>query len=98
LLRVKPLTDWTDYVRRSDLPLTRVLAHPQQDAASQCRFFGGVDVALAVGPEGGFTEEEVSVAVQAGWQVWNLGPRILRVETAAIVMAARASCSAATGG
>lgn len=41
-------------------------------------------VGLLVGPEGGFTDEEVSVALQAGWSdVW-LGERRLRTETAAI--------------
>jgi 16S rRNA (uracil1498-N3)-methyltransferase len=44
--------------------------------------------ALAVGPEGGFTTEEVDAAKAAGWQVTGLGPRILRVETAALVLAA----------
>ncbi|MBW3598082.1 MAG: RsmE family RNA methyltransferase, partial [Planctomycetes bacterium] len=45
-------------------------------------------VFLAVGPEGGFTDEEASLALQAGWQAVNLGPRILRVETAAAALAA----------
>jgi 16S rRNA (uracil1498-N3)-methyltransferase len=48
-------------------------------------------VALAVGPEGGFTEEEIIAAQDAGWRVHDLGPRILRVETAALVMAAWAA-------
>ena len=40
---------------------------------------------LAVGPEGGFTNAEVSLASERGWQCWSLGPRNLRVETAALV-------------
>ena len=44
------------------------------------------DVAIAVGPEGGFTDEEVAAARDAGWQTVALGPRILRVETAAIAL------------
>lgn len=44
-------------------------------------------VLLAVGPEGGFSPEEVDLAVDAGWRLVDLGPRILRVETAAIVLA-----------
>jgi 16S rRNA (uracil1498-N3)-methyltransferase len=44
-------------------------------------------VLAAVGPEGGFTEEEVRAATDAGWQLVDLGPRILRVETAAIALA-----------
>ena len=45
-------------------------------------------VFLAVGPEGGFTGEEVALAVAAGWHTVDLGPRILRVETAALVLVA----------
>lgn len=40
---------------------------------------------LAVGPEGGFTNTEVSMANGRGWHCWSLGPRNLRVETAALV-------------
>lgn len=42
---------------------------------------------LAIGPEGGFTPAEVAAVRNAGWQTVSLGPRILRVETAAIVLA-----------
>ena len=43
---------------------------------------------LVVGPEGGFTEEEVEAALAAGARLASLGPRILRFETAAVVAAA----------
>jgi 16S rRNA (uracil1498-N3)-methyltransferase len=46
------------------------------------------DVYLAVGPEGGFANEEIARAVAAGWRAVDLGPRILRVETAALFLAA----------
>jgi 16S rRNA (uracil1498-N3)-methyltransferase len=46
---------------------------------------------LAVGPEGGFATEEVAAAVQAGWELVDLGSRILRVETAAIFLIALAA-------
>ena len=42
-----------------------------------------------VGPEGGFTDEELGTADRAGVIRISLGPRILRVETAAIALAAR---------
>jgi 16S rRNA (uracil1498-N3)-methyltransferase len=41
--------------------------------------------ALLVGPEGGFAREEIDVAGAAGFLPVGLGPRILRVETAAII-------------
>ncbi len=42
-------------------------------------------VALFVGPEGGFTPQEVSAANEAGALGVTLGPRVLRAETAAVV-------------
>lgn len=43
-------------------------------------------VALLVGPEGGFSEDEVADAERAGFVRAGLGPRILRVETAAVAV------------
>ncbi len=40
---------------------------------------------LFIGPEGGFTSDEVEQARQGGALPINLGPRILRTETAAVV-------------
>ena len=42
------------------------------------------DVAILIGPEGGWTDEEREQLVGAGWTPVSLGPLILRAETAAI--------------
>lgn len=44
--------------------------------------------ALIVGPEGSFTETEVSAALEFGFRPLDLGARILRTETACIAAAA----------
>jgi 16S rRNA (uracil1498-N3)-methyltransferase len=44
----------------------------------------GESLALAVGPEGGWTEDELRLFAEAGWTAASLGERILRAETAAI--------------
>jgi len=46
------------------------------------------DVAVLVGPEGGFSAEEVAAARAAGFIPVGLGPRILRSETAGLALAA----------
>jgi 16S rRNA (uracil1498-N3)-methyltransferase len=43
--------------------------------------------AFLVGPEGGFTDEEVLTATRCGASLMSLGDRILRVETAVAVAA-----------
>jgi len=45
-------------------------------------------ITLAIGPEGGWTSEELQSFVQAGWISASLGNTILRVETAAIAAVA----------
>lgn len=75
--------------------LAPVLLHESADpAAALDRVLARVDTAgaapcVVVGPEGGFTPEEVAVAEAAGWPVASLGPRRLRAETAAV-----AACTA----
>lgn len=42
-------------------------------------------IALMIGPEGGFTENEMTLAQEHDWKLVTLGRRILRMETAAVV-------------
>lgn len=87
LMRIDELAQWTAYCRAVSDGEICVMGHP-----------GGVErlgqwcatpqaVRVAVGPEGGFTDTEVALAREAGWHLVDLGPRILRVETAALVLA-----------
>ena len=41
-------------------------------------------IMLMLGPEGGFTEQEIEMVRQSGFAVAGLGPRILRAETATL--------------
>jgi len=47
------------------------------------------DVTLLVGPEGGFTAEEIDAAVAGGWDLVGLGETVLKADTAAVVVVAR---------
>ncbi|MFV0529039.1 MAG: 16S rRNA (uracil(1498)-N(3))-methyltransferase [Lachnospiraceae bacterium] len=46
----------------------------------------GASIAVFIGPEGGFAEEEIEAALQAGVQPITLGRRILRTETAGMML------------
>jgi 16S rRNA (uracil1498-N3)-methyltransferase len=48
----------------------------------------GESVLLAIGPEGGWTEEELALFAENGWIAASLGETILRAETAAIAATA----------
>ena len=85
LMKIDELADWAAYCARGNQDEMRVLAHP--DRAAKLGVLAKTPTRIAVGPEGGFTDEEVEIAIENGWQTVSLGPRILRVETAAIVLA-----------
>lgn len=58
---------------KSSLPLTQLSPTPSDNKAI-----------ILIGPEGGFTNTEISLAQEKGFKAYTLGPRILRAETAAI--------------
>ncbi|MGH9579806.1 MAG: RsmE family RNA methyltransferase, partial [Terriglobales bacterium] len=60
----------------------------RQSLPAALRDYAGGAVALAVGPEGGWSEEEIRQFVAAGWRTASLGAGILRAETAAIAATA----------
>jgi 16S rRNA (uracil1498-N3)-methyltransferase len=69
-----------------------LLAETEQENTLSAGLVSASDVALAIGPEGGWTPEEMTMFSESGWKPVTLGPRILRAETAAI--AALAVCAA----
>jgi len=75
-------------------PTKLLLAETEQENSIGAALNGstGQSIALAIGPEGGWTADEMQLFTEHGWQHVTLGPRILRAETAAI--AALAICSA----
>lgn len=64
-----------------------LLAHPQTE--TRCPIDIQQPTALAVGPEGGFIPYEVGLLNAAGFETVNIGPRILRVETAVPALISR---------
>jgi 16S rRNA (uracil1498-N3)-methyltransferase len=83
LMRVHAPARWADWCILQTG--RRFIAHP--DGTGDWKDDSPGAVIVAVGPEGGFTEAEVAVAEAAGWERLSLGPRILRVETAALAVA-----------
>ena len=75
-------------LRSPDMYLRRLVAHPAGRPLVELDLAVPQPTILAVGPEGGLTDDEIVAAEAAGWQIVDLGPRILRVETAAVALAA----------
>lgn len=69
----------------------RIIAHPYDGV----RTFEHSDnpsvrtILLAIGPEGGWTDDEVALLEERGFSRYSLGPRILRTDTATIALLAQ---------
>ena len=97
LMTIESLTSWATFCQRGELPGLKIFGHPGGASNGQLQADRArhtlVGFTLAVGPEGGFTDDEVELARAAGWLPMDLGPRILRIETAALVLATSAIMS-----
>lgn len=79
---------WKDCLR-DEVPGRQVwIAHPAGEGISSFRLDSQQPSLFLIGPEGGFTDQEVSEATEAGARRLSLGARILRIETAALAIAA----------
>lgn len=87
LMQVQPVAKLPELLGRHDLSSCKLILHTA-DTFTRNVLSRPEPTIILVGPEGGFTEEEVEAALNAGWQGWSLGPRIVRVETAAVAAAA----------
>ena len=90
LMELASPTPWESFVETCT-QANRFFAHPVGLPFQETVYDKASDLTIAVGPEGGFTEEEAAAAQQANWQVVGLGNRILRIETAAIALVSAAT-------
>jgi len=94
LLAIEPRADWSAWLAAAPAHAARWIAHPGSDSRAASEFLKdcarAAEAWVAIGPEGGFTDEEVEAGKAQGWQVVSLGPRLLRVETATLALLATA--------
>ncbi len=94
LMVVGQASTFADFLAAESASGTRLIAHPP--AAGEIAMpsitptFGSTAVCL-IGPEGGFTEDEIALADEHRWRKVSLGSRVLRTETAAVAIAAALS-------
>ena len=67
----------------ADLPSTRLLLDPEATQPLPSNIPDG-GCALAIGPEGGWSPQDIATLQAAGFVGARLGPRVLRTETAGL--------------
>ncbi len=72
--------------KEMDLALIAYEKEDQENLRSQLQGLEGKTIGVLIGPEGGFSKEEIEKAEKAGVKAITLGPRILRSETASITL------------
>ncbi|GAA6183428.1 MULTISPECIES: 16S rRNA (uracil(1498)-N(3))-methyltransferase [Aliiglaciecola] len=78
-----PCTSIHEWTKQSTTQL-RLTLHPRAEKSIKHLSIPSSGVKLLIGPEGGFTESEIYATEQVGFQTVQMGPRVLRTETAAI--------------
>jgi len=96
LLEIAPPLAAVDYFAAAPKTAARLIAEPGGQPLAAFGANSDPEVIAVIGPEGGFAPAEVAAAKNTGWQAVSLGSRILRVETAAIALAAWAAIGRAT--
>jgi len=98
LMTISSPATWAEFLASGQEDEVAGVAHPADNQAAALSDWAGLAAAagaarIGVGAEGGLTDDEIAAARQGDWRLVDLGPRILRVETA---VAAIAACISAT--
>jgi 16S rRNA (uracil1498-N3)-methyltransferase len=83
---IKAPVSFGDLVSRPPAGLGLMLVEPASGQTGPVALDAGMPVVtLIVGPEGGWSRDEISAARNAGYRLWTLGERTLRADSAAMV-------------
>jgi len=80
---LKPTATLSDFISREQSHLKLIL-HTSENTLHLDKLTSPKQVTFLVGPEGGFSDSEISSSIERDFLPWQLGPRILRTETAPI--------------
>jgi 16S rRNA (uracil1498-N3)-methyltransferase len=90
LPRIQPLQKFETVVNNSSHWPLKFIPHEKTDThqtvSSELKYHDDVhSILIIIGPEGGFSDDEVAVAEHNGFKLISLGSRRLRTETAVVV-------------
>jgi 16S rRNA (uracil1498-N3)-methyltransferase len=91
--RIHSPVEFSELLKRHSASEEMRLMFSERDGNGLVAISGGLAqrpsvMTALVGPEGGWDDDEISLAAKSGWSVVTLGGRIVRAETAAITIVA----------
>jgi 16S rRNA (uracil1498-N3)-methyltransferase len=91
LMEIADPQRWSDWLAAippgvAAAPVRTWIADPAGRALTASDLAHDRPALIAIGPEGGLTNEESAEAAETAWELIGLGPRILRIETAAVAL------------
>jgi len=92
LMPISPVTSICSLLAAADADRQFLIAHPSGRELKEIldqRPLASQNITALIGPEGGFADDEIQCAADAGAIPITLGHNILRIETAAVAIAAR---------
>ncbi|TWU15804.1 RsmE family RNA methyltransferase [Allorhodopirellula heiligendammensis] len=96
LMTIAPVVSFAQWIDQPAVPRLapnetslRLVAMPGGGPLGEMSASMPANLSCVIGPEGGLTDHELNACLDAGMQPIDLGKRILRIETAACVVAAR---------
>jgi 16S rRNA (uracil1498-N3)-methyltransferase len=88
---IRDVAEFGNFIAEMKDAAVKIIAHPGEKGESLRMAFAGSTegpAAILVGPEGGFSPEEIGIAIDAGFKCVNVGATQMRAETAGIVISA----------
>lgn len=85
---LSPITNFNDALIRANSSDEKIIFHLAEKEYVANK--NANDVSIFIGPEGGFTDKEITLATNSGYAVASLGNLVLRGETAGIIATYRA--------
>lgn len=82
--RIMPFSESVKGATDYDLALIAALTEETVKLKEALSGFRGGRISIAIGPEGDFTSNEVRLARQSGFKPVNLGPRVMKSDTAGL--------------
>jgi 16S rRNA (uracil1498-N3)-methyltransferase len=86
LPELKEAVTFEKMIDETSMDVNKIVMYEQSEDKKQFEIYSNIkNLSLLIGPEGGFSSNEISLLIKNSWQIKSLGDRKIRAETAVAV-------------